>query len=346
MDYKTPNKQRVIDVLTHRKPDRVPNFEVLVENPTFSAIMGRTVTGLDGNHTLANINPSDYIEFVKKIGQDVIGMCFYAYPFYYIDDNGNRRLVDYTIKCKEDLDKILPPSLEDLAPQFKLLQEYQEAVKGTDIGIFVITGSILCTLYDYYFKFDNFMYTLIDDYELIERAVNMSTVFHEMLTKELAKYDLTFFYAGDDIAYKSSTFFNPEIMRKLWLPSMERVIKPFRDKKTPILYHSDGNIFEMIPNLIDIGIDAINPIEPYGMDIKEVKRKFGNNLTLFGNLDVGGNLSVGTPDDVRNEAEQLIDAVGKDGGLVLCSSHSITKNVPAENFLAMVETAQSYGVYK
>ena len=345
IDYKLPDKQRIIDVLEHRKPDRVPNFEVLVDNPALNTIMGRTLVGQDGNHTLANINPNDYIEFAKKIGQDVIGMCFYTLPFYYMDDNGIRKSVDYVIKSQSDLDRILPPSLEDFEARFKLLGEYQNAVKGTDIGIFVITGSLLTGLYDYYFKFDNFMYTLYDDYELIEQAMEMSTQYHEMLTKELAKYDLTFFYAGDDIAYKSSTLINPKIMRELWVPRMERIIRPFKDKKIPILYHSDGNIIDMIPNLIDIGIDAINPIEPYGMDIKEIKQKFGTNLTLFGNLDVGGNLSLGTPNDVRHEAEELIDTIGKGGGLVLCSSHSITKNVPAENFLALVDTAQTYGVY-
>ncbi|MHB1484685.1 MAG: uroporphyrinogen decarboxylase family protein [Saccharofermentanales bacterium] len=345
MDYRTPNKQRMLDVLNHRKPDRVPNFEVLVDNPAFNTIMGRTVTGLDGSHTLANIDPQDYIEFVKKIGQDVIGMCFYSLPFYYKDDSGNRRHVDYVIKSKEDLDRILPMSIEDLAPRFRLLEEYRKAVAGTDIGTFAITGSILGSLYDMYFKFDNFMYTLYDDFELIERALEMCISFHEMIISELLKYDLTFLYIGDDIAFKSTTLINPEILRKIWIPGIERMIRPFKKKNIPVLFHSDGNMIDVIPDLIDIGVDAINPIEPYGMDIRDIKRRFGKNLTLFGNLDVGGNLSLGTPASVRKEAEELIDAVGTDGGFVLCSSHSITKNVPADNFLAMVETAQTYGVY-
>ena len=113
----------------------------------------------------------------------------------------------------------------------------------------------------------------------------------------------------------------------------------------PILFHSDGNIYEMLPDLLSLGITALNPIEPYGMDILEIKRNFGDHLTLVGNLDVGAALSLGTPDDVRVEAKNLIDAVGRDGGLVLASSHSITRNVHPENFLAMVETAQTYGVY-
>jgi len=345
MDYAIPNKQRIIDVLQHRKPDRVPNFEVLIDNPSFSDIMDRKVTGLDGHTSMHNIDPEDYMELARRIGQDVIGMNFYSLPFYYKDENGIRKPMDYKIRSRQDLERILPPSLEDLKPRFELLKRYAEAVKNTNTGLFVITGSIFSTLYDICFGFENFMLTLYDEFELIEQALEMATVYHEMMVEELVKYNLTFFYAGDDIAYKSSTLIRPDIMRAFWLPRMARILKPFKEKKTPVLYHSDGNIFEMLPDLIEIGVDAINPIEPYGMDIKEVRKKFGTNLTLFGNLDVGGNLSQGTPNDVKHEAEELIDAVGKDGGLVLCSSHSITENVPVENFLAMVETAQTYGIY-
>jgi uroporphyrinogen decarboxylase len=125
---------------------------------------------------------------------------------------------------------------------------------------------------------------------------------------------------------------------------MRRVFAPALAKGIPILFHSDGNIEALIPDLLEMGIAALNPIEPYGMDIRQIKKRYGRNLTLVGNLDVGGNLSEGTPDDVAAEARQLIDDVGRDGSFVLASCHSITSNVKPENFLAMVETAQTYGV--
>ena len=120
---------------------------------------------------------------------------------------------------------------------------------------------------------------------------------------------------------------------------------PAVENGLPILFHSDGNIFEMLPDIVDLGISALNPIEPYGMVVLEVKRNFGKHIALVGNLDVGAALSMGTPEDVRAEAEQLIDAVGRDGGLVLASSHSITKNVKPENFMAMINTARTHGVF-
>lgn len=86
------------------------------------------------------------------------------------------------------------------------------------------------------------------------------------------------------------------------MPRLRRVFEPPTRKGIPILFHSDGNIEALIPDLLEMGIAALNPIEPYGMDIRQIKKRYGRNLTLVGNLDVGGNLSEGTPDDVRAEA--------------------------------------------
>ena len=340
--YKIPDKNRISAVFNHEIPDRVPNFEVLVEGPALEHIMGRRIEG----STLTNIDPYLYVEFVNKIGQDVIGMNFYDNPFRYADSCGNKKKLDFKISSPEDLDIILPTSLEHLEDRFALLDKYQEAVKGTGIGLFVLTGDFFCTAFDSIFGFENFMYLLNDEPDLIEEILERYARHYAQMAERLTGYDLTFFYAGDDIAFKSGTLINPEKMRKIWLPRMDRIMEPARKRGIPILYHSDGNIINLLPDLIDIGVSAINPVEPYGMDIRDVKRKFGRHLSIVGNLDAGGNLSMGTPDDVREEARRLIDDVGKDGGLVLASSHSITRNIKPDNFLAMIETAQTYGIYK
>ncbi|HHW47009.1 MAG TPA: hypothetical protein GXX14_00115 [Clostridiaceae bacterium] len=342
--YKKPNKNRLLAVFNKEMPDRVPNFEVLISNPTLKYILGKDLTEQGYLHTLDNIPPLDYIELVTRVGQDVIGTCFYDCPFKCMDENGNE--VPLQIKSRRDLDRLLPINLEHLESTFALMDAYQEAVKGTDIGLFSLAGSPLTYTYDTIFGFENFMYTLYDDYDLVEEVLEIMTQHCVKISERLAEYDLTFYYFGDDIAYKGGLLFNPEAMRKLWLPRMARIIEPFIKKRTPVMFHSDGNIMEIISDLIEIGIAALNPIEPYGMDIREIKKKFGKNIALVGNLDVGGNLSRGTPEDVKKEAEALIDDVGRDGGLVLASCHSITSNVKPENFIAMVETAQTYGIYK
>ena len=341
-DHRQPNKHRLTAVFNHELPDRVPNFEVLVENPTLRHILGRDVPG---GHTLANIDPKDYIEFVGHIGQDVIGLCFYDNPFRYRDDQGRARPLDFRIRSRADLERVFVANLDHQARNFQLLERYVEAVAGTEIGLFVLLGAFFTSAYDSIFGFENFMHLLYDDRSLIEQVLQDHSAYYATMAERLVEYPLTFFYIGDDLAYKTGTLIRPELMRQMWVPCMRRVCAPALQKGVPILFHSDGNVEALIPDLLDMGICALNPIEPYGMDIRAIKRRFGKRLTLVGNLDVGGALSRGTPQQVRAEAQQLIDDVGYDGGLVLASCHSITSNVKPENFLAMVDTAQTYGVY-
>lgn len=327
--HRNSDKRRLTAVFKGERPDRVPNFEVLVENPTLSHVMGRSVPYV---HTLANIPPDDYIEFARRIGQDAIGMCFYSSPFRY----------DAPLRSRADLANIREVGVDTQAQSLLLLDDYVRSVANTEIGLFALMGSFLTDTYTNVFGFENFMCMLYDDRDLVEDILERYTAYYVELARKLVRYPLTFFYIGDDIAYKSGTLMDPELLRELWVPRMRRIFAPAREAGIPILFHSDGNIEAMLPDLIDMGAAAINPLEPYGMDIRVIKKRYGRRLALVGNLDVGGALSSGTPDDVRREATQLIDDCGRDGGLVLASSHSITSNVKPENFLAMIETAQAY----
>jgi uroporphyrinogen decarboxylase len=190
------------------------------------------------------------------------------------------------------------------------------------------------------------MYQLFDDLPLVEAVLEWGAEFCVAISERVCRHNLTFLYVGDDVAFKSTTLIAPELLRKIWLPRLRRIFAPALKRNIPILFHSDGNIKEIIPDLIDSGINALNPIEPYGMDIMEIKRAYGKDIALVGNLDVGGSLSCGSADDVRRDARALIDSAGQNGGLVLASSHSITRNVKPENFMAMVETAWTYGCYR
>jgi uroporphyrinogen decarboxylase len=341
MDYKRPNKQRIIDVFTGKIPDRTPNFEVLVDNPIFSDIMERPMS----THTLNNIAPEDYMDFARRIGQDVVGMCFYINPFFVEGPDGNRTALPFRITSRSDLKKLLKPDIHWVDHWFRQLDEYNKSVRNTDIGLFTLLGSFFTAAYNNVFGFDQFMYMLYDDMPLVEEVLEIGSDYYAQMVEKIVERDLTFLYIGDDLAFKSATLVPPEILRAIWVPRMKKVFAPALKKQIPILYHSDGNIEAIIPDLIDMGINALNPIEPYGMDLQNIKNRFGKDIALVGNLDVGGPLSLGTPEEVIRDTRQLIDIAGKDGGLVVASSHSITRNVKTENFKAMIETAQTYGVY-
>ena len=109
------------------------------------------------------------------------------------------------------------------------------------------------------------------------------------------------------------------------------------------MYHSDGNIQSLIPDLIDVGVDILNPIQPECMDPSAIKTHYGNRLTLDGTISVQSTLPFGTVEDVRNEVVKRIKTVGYDGGLILGPTHIVGFDVPVTNVLALYETAKKYG---
>jgi uroporphyrinogen-III decarboxylase len=102
-----------------------------------------------------------------------------------------------------------------------------------------------------------------------------------------------------------------------------------------VAYHSDGMISPIIPELIDIGVDVLNPIQPACMDPARIKRQFGDKLCFWGSIDEQHTLPFGTPADVQREILERLNTIGKNGGLILAPTHHVQLDTPLENFWAM-----------
>jgi uroporphyrinogen-III decarboxylase len=105
-----------------------------------------------------------------------------------------------------------------------------------------------------------------------------------------------------------------------------------------IAYHSDGNIYPIIGDLIEVGVDVLNPIQPACMDPAKVKEDFGDKLCFWGTMDEQHTLPFGSPADVEEEVRERLKTIGKDGGLIIGPTHHVQLDTPMENFWAMVKT--------
>lgn len=103
-----------------------------------------------------------------------------------------------------------------------------------------------------------------------------------------------------------------------------------------IAYHSDGTIYPIIPELIEIGVDVLNPIQPAAMDPVKLKSDFGERLCFWGSIDLQHTLPYGTPAQVADEVRTRLATIGKEGGLIIGPTHNIQLDTPLENFWAMV----------
>ena len=157
---------------------------------------------------------------------------------------------------------------------------------------------------------------------------------------------------ADDLASQDRCLVSPKLYRDLIKPRHTRLfsfIKKQARVPVKIFYHSCGAVSELIPDLIEAGIDILNPVQvsAAGMDTKELKRRFGRDITFYGGgVDTQQVLPRGTPQEVRDEVHRRIDDLAPGGGFIFNTVHNIQADVPPENIVAMWEALQEYGIYK
>ncbi|MBP8108133.1 MAG: hypothetical protein KBG20_13955 [Caldilineaceae bacterium] len=154
---------------------------------------------------------------------------------------------------------------------------------------------------------------------------------------------------GDDLGSQTSTLISPKMYRQLVKPFHVELMAEIKQRtKAKIFYHSDGNIYSLLPDLIEIGVDLLNPVQVNAGDMGDtarLKREFGDRLSFCGTIDTGWVLPFGTPDDVRAEVRRRIKDLAPGGGYILASVHCIQPDVPLENVIAMLDEAKVAGKY-
>jgi len=164
--------------------------------------------------------------------------------------------------------------------------------------------------------------------------------------RRLIEYDCVgAVWMPDDIAYSTGLMVNPRIFRRDLFPWFKRMAEDCAQRGLPLIYHSDGDLTDVLPDIVDCGFRALHPIEPKAMDIRKLKREYGKRLCLMGNLDLGYTLTRGTPQEVAAEAKERIRTIAPGGGYCLGSANSVPEYVPLANFNAMREAAFKYGRY-
>lgn len=181
---------------------------------------------------------------------------------------------------------------------------------------------------------------------LFDRLLAINLVGTERFLDAAGKY-IHIFRTADDLASQSNLLMSPKIYRKFIKPYQKKYfafVKSRTDAK--ILFHTDGNIAPLLDDLIEVGVDIINPVQPSALgDLSALKEKYGDKLSFCGAIDTHRVLPYGTVEEVREEVKTRLRELGPGGGYILSSVHSILVDVPPENILAMADAAQEFGLY-
>lgn len=176
--------------------------------------------------------------------------------------------------------------------------------------------------------------------DLAECILEMPYRFHLEAAKKLVRMGVDMIWIGDDVGMQTGMLMSPKHWRRYLKPRMANFISELKaiNPQVKVAYHSDGAIYPIIPELIEIGLDVLNPIQPACMDPARLKREYGDRLCFWGSMDEQRTLPFGTPQEVQAEVLQRLKTIGQDGGLILSPTHHVQLDTPLENFWAMVNT--------
>ena len=198
----------------------------------------------------------------------------------------------------------------------------------------------------------NFLMALISEPAFADRLMETITdIYIESCNRYLdcvGPYIQVFTY-WDDVAGQNGWLIRPELYRKIIKPKQRRLVEAIKSKtNAKLFYHSCGATRDLIPDLIDIGFDILNPVQvsAKGMDTKELKAQFGRDIVFWGGgVDTQHVLPFGKPQEVVDEVKRRIDDLAPGGGFVFAAVHNIQALVPPENIVAAFDTALEYGKY-
>lgn len=166
-------------------------------------------------------------------------------------------------------------------------------------------------------------------------------------TLEAAGGGIDIMMMGDDFGTQKGPFMSPDMWRRFLKPGFKAFCELGHEFGAKVAHHSCGSIKPIIGDMIDCGLDILNPLQPdvVDMDHAELKRTFGDRLCFHGSISIQKTLPFGTPDDVRAEVRRRRETLGPDGGFIYCTAHNIQADTPIANIEALFEAYQTLGRY-
>ncbi len=188
--------------------------------------------------------------------------------------------------------------------------------------------------------YERLLSDLVTNPDLAEAILDIPYNYHLTAAKRLVEMGVDMVWIGDDVGTQRAMLMSPKHWRRFLKPRMASFIAALKaiNPQVKVAYHTDGTVWPIIPELVEIGLDILNPVQPACMDPAELKRLYGDRLCFWGSIDEQDTLPFGTPEKVHHEVITRLKTIGQDGGLIMGPTHHIQLDTPLENFWAMVDT--------
>jgi len=350
------SRERVLTALAHAEPDRVPidlwftsEIEALL-SPQFGGLTGVELRLALGHDLVMTSSPTIGASY-ELAGTSEEYVCEWGVRWRWVTNvQGGRytEAVAHPLAQASDLDGYQLP--DPLRPSMQAI--YREA--GEYVQRFGKTHVVFGSLYQTIFEsawllrgLENLLTDMLVNKDFAHALFDRLTDYARVAGREMVAQGVDVLWLGDDFGTQRGMLISPQLWREFFKERYARLIAAFKAQNPAlkIAYHCDGYLEPIIPDLIEIGLDILNPIQPRAMDPAHVKRRFGDRLAFWGTVDVQHTFPFGSAQEVEDEVRQRLRNVAPGGGLILCSAHRVQAGTPLSNIYAYYRAAQRYGVY-
>jgi uroporphyrinogen decarboxylase len=358
------SKERILSALNNEQPDKVPICELYINESSIvrlaQILMSEKVKveatkDRFGEERLEILDL--YCDIVDELGLDATSSNFSIGleniggdhgrdkfgTVYLLSEHGEPFPIDGPIKEPKDLigfDMVSKLDVDD----FSKVQYVIDKV-GQDKAHFVSITDPFKVSWRRRGNMENLLMDYVLNPQLAHDLARIATDF------DLAAINLAIEVGADviivpgDLAGEDTTIMSPQHYREYIKPYHQEIVDHAHQKGVKIVKHTDGNMWPILDDFIEIGFDGVHPIQPQCMDIAEVKKHLAGKACVLGNIDCRDLLPFGTEEEVEQTVKETIQQAGKGGGYIISSSNSIHPGCKPENYIAMVKAVHKYGVY-
>lgn len=350
------SRERVLLTLNHKEPDKVPLFEHSI-NPHIVQALAEATN--ESESQFINLKQFGVIKTSLILDLDLLCVTLEELNEYDYKINGDRWIdefgrvwqKDYTpgagmgnycgglIQEESDIKKYTPL----LHHEKRLPNSIKKIIEKYSDHAFVYRWYGPLELTYESMGIEKFSLSLYDNRNLVKKLIENRTDWVIEISQHAINLGVDFIFLGDDAGFKTAPLFSPKDYKEIVAPCYKRICD---NLKVPVFVHSCGYVEDLIPIMIESGIQGIHPLEPMAnMNLKKIKNLFGNSLTLFGNVDCSWILCQENKQFIRDEVDRCLRDGAIGGGYILSSSNSLHAGIPPENALELFSYASKIGYY-
>ncbi|MCL2740675.1 MAG: hypothetical protein FWE70_01000 [Oscillospiraceae bacterium] len=356
------SRERLLTAMSGGIPDRVPRDIAWGMTPmayeTFKANTGETdyMAYFKVDYRHVGMAPSkrkfDFTHYYEGRGLDLSKLRINDQGVGYM--SSEQTSWHYThlfspLAGRHDLNSIVDFPIHDLSEphRYAHLGQATEELHARGLGV---AAPLATTLYETAWQLrglDEFLTDMYENPEIIDCLLERLTLLRIRAAELHVGSGADVLMLGDDVATQKGMLMSPALWRRFFKPRMARIIDAAKAVRPGIhvFYHSDGDPTEIIPELLEIGVNVLNPIQPECMDPVAIKAKYGTRAALWGGIGIQHTLPFGSAEDVRAEVRERMATLGKGGGYICGPTHVIAPEVPWANMKALYDAIDEYGAY-